>query len=89
MELKIRTDEEIESYDSCELYDSNDKLIGIVKSGLSLTDICVQIKKNNIEGCYIKFKDEKIEITNTGRILPERIIEMPFRSLGILLRKLI
>ncbi len=85
--LKIRTNEEIENHDKCELYDNNDRLIGEINSLLILTDICCQIKEYGLKGYYIRYGTVKTEIESDGRIYFNQ--ERPFTSMANMLRELI
>lgn len=85
--IKIKTNEEIEKYNKCELFDNNDNLIGEITSGLILTDVCVQIKEQKLSGYYVIFNSEKIEIQIDGRIYFKN--ERPFTAIGDMLRELI
>jgi hypothetical protein len=85
--ITIKTDKDIENNDVVQLYDSADNLIGDITSGLILTDICVQIRKNKLEGYYVIFQNERIEITSNGKIFFKSV--RPFRGLTDLIRELI
>lgn len=85
--IKIKTNEEIENYNKCELFDNHDKLIGEITSGLILTDICVQIKEQKLSGYYVIFNSEKTEIQTDGRVYFKN--ERPFTAIGDMLRELI
>lgn len=81
----IKTSEELEN-DSCKLYSPEDKLIGEVTTGLSLTDICVQIKEQSLEGYYLLYNNDKMDIFKDGRVSGNIKI---FPKLGEMLRVLI
>ena len=53
--IKLRKFEE----DSCELFDSNDKSIGVIDNELTLIDVRIQVMKQKAEGCYIVYKNNK------------------------------
>lgn len=84
--VHIRNISEIENNDTVELFDNNDKSLGTILTGLVLTDVCVQIKTNCLDGYYIMYNGRKIDITSDGRIYTSG--PMPFRALGDLLREL-
>ncbi len=85
--VKIKSINEIENNDSVELFDNNNVSLGMMYTGLQLQDICVQIKEQNLEGYYIVYQNEKINITNEGRVYCNG--KRPFSSIGNLLRCLI
>ena len=85
--ITIKTNEEIENYEYCELFDNNDNLIGTITSGLILLDVCVQIKRLQLTGYYIIFKSKKCEIQMDGRVLING--DRPFKYFGKMLRELI
>lgn len=84
--LKIRTDKEIEN-DTVKLYNKNDEFIGNIESGLSMQDVCIQIKRDNIEGFYIQFNNEKTVINSDGRCYFNG--KRPFGAMSDILRELI
>ena len=52
-----------------ELFAPDDTKIGDLISSFQVNDICIQIKKEKIEGYYILFEDVKIPISKDGRII--------------------
>jgi len=85
--VKIKTNEEIENYNKCQLFDNNDKLVGEITSGLILTDVCVQIKEQKLNGYYVIFNSVKTKIQIDGRIYFKN--KRPFTAIGDMLRELI
>lgn len=64
----------------------NDEVVGQITSGLQLTDVCVQIKKQQLENYFIKYAGEIFPITKDGRVMHNRTL---YPLLGKLLRELI
>jgi hypothetical protein len=85
--VTIRTNEEIEEFQTCELFDCNDNLIGTISSSLIMQDICVQIKEQQLDGYYIIYDSIRCDIENNGRLHTRNVIVFP--AIGNLLRKLI
>lgn len=85
--IRIRTNEEIENYEICLLFDNSNHLIGEIKSGLILTDVLLQIKINKLSGYYIVFNSEITIIESDGSIRFDG--KKPFSSLSNMLRDLI
>lgn len=83
--ITLRTTEEIENC-SVDLYSSTNDFIGTLTSGIQLTDICVQIKEQELEGYFIVFEEKIIPITKEGILYSN---SRPFLALGKLLRILI
>ena len=44
-----------------------DRFIGVIKSHLSFDNIRVQIKKQQLVGCYVMFNNIRIDINKDGR----------------------
>lgn len=52
----------------CELYDSEDNLIGVIDNELTFNDVRAQIKEQQLEGYYIVYKGVRKDIDKDGRI---------------------
>jgi hypothetical protein len=50
------------------LYSPTDECIGEIENELQLYDVQIQICKQNVDGYYIKWKDERLDITNDGQV---------------------
>lgn len=85
--ITIRTNEEIEEFQTCELFDCNNILVGTISSSLILTDICVQIKEQQLLGYYIIYDQIICDIGKDGR-LDSRCVRV-FPAIGNMLRELI
>jgi hypothetical protein len=53
---------------TCDLYNPKDVYVGTITSILELNDVRIQIKKQNVGGYYIKWKDYILDIDNKGYI---------------------
>lgn len=62
--IKIREIKEIIS----ELYNPEDKFLGIINSDKQLNDIRIQIAEKGLNGYYIKWRDNKIFIYKDGNL---------------------
>ena len=49
------------------LYDPNHNLIGIIENDYAFMDVRIQIKEQQLEGYYVIFQKQKINITKHGR----------------------
>lgn len=50
------------------LYSPSDECIGEIENELQLYDVMIQICAQNLNGYYIKWKDERIDIRSNGEI---------------------
>lgn len=50
------------------LYSPTDECIGEIENELQLYDVQIQICTQNLDGYYIKWKDERLDIRNNGEI---------------------
>ena len=50
------------------LFTPNGVLVGEITSDLQLNDVRLQIKRQNLEGYYIEYEEEKILISSSGRL---------------------
>lgn len=72
--MKVKINNEYENVQCiAELYDQNNTFLGLIKNEYQLNDIRIQIKKQQLEGYYLIFIDEKsfkhkLLIDKSGRI---------------------
>lgn len=85
--VTIRTNEEIEEFQTCEFFDCNDNLVGTISSSLIMSYICVQIKEQKLDGYYIIYDSLRCDIGKDGRVYSDRLHIFP--AIGRMLRILI
>ena len=50
------------------LFDPTGVTVGVIENELQLYDVLIQICKQNVDGYYIKWKDERLDISHDGEI---------------------
>ena len=56
--------------DMCDIYDPDDKLIISTNNRLCYLDMCTQIAKKHLEGYYIMWHGQRLEISSDGAVIP-------------------
>lgn len=62
--IEIKTPQEICLNIELELFDNEDNLIGVIDNELTMLDVLLQIKVNELEHYYIKYNDVTYPIVN-------------------------
>lgn len=71
-----------------DLYNSNDELLSSLYNEYELNHVRIQIAQKRLEGYYIKWKNEKIIISNLGKLenWPEGLYDIQFNQLAELFK---